>query len=307
MALELADKERNPSVEDSVQELNTGEVLEYEDIYLIAATEESYSIALLGGIGSGKTTLITSLYQMFLVPDKERRIVFGGSKTLQAFEERAFYTRTKGRSSNPLTPRTQLGSLKDLLHLRVYLTDSNEHINLFLTDSSGEEFQSISGNTEIASRDFPIIRLAKHISIVLDGEKLAAIRQRYAEIQRGIQLLKTFIDADSLRRDASISIIVTKYDLFKCKTISSQDELSSQIKSEFLEQIPEIEGRLTLFVTAAMPNEEGFVDQGYGLRDLLTHYVMSWREDGRDINRESKMWNTNSQFDLWKDRVRDEN
>lgn len=285
-------------------ELPSGEVLAYEDLYSIAAAEKSVTVALLGEAGSGKTTLITSLYQMFLQGTLEGKVSFSGSHTIQAFEKRAFFSRITSQGNEPVTPRTQLGSLNDLLHLRTYSSEAGEYLNLLFTDSSGEEIQSLTGDIEAASNEFPILREAKHVCIVLDGDKLAKPRRKNAEIQGGIQLLKTFINGKAIRNNAIISIVITKYDLLKRVDAFDEKSIANQILDKFLDQIPTLKSIPEVFYTAAMPSKAEGAEQGYGLNRLMLYFIEKPPVADPDNTRSSSIPNTCSQFDLWKDRIK---
>ena len=52
------------SLQDKYQ-INSGEALNSNDIYRIAAKESTRMIVLVGPVASGKTTMETSLYQLF--------------------------------------------------------------------------------------------------------------------------------------------------------------------------------------------------------------------------------------------------
>ncbi len=91
-----------------VYQLPAGSALAMEDTYSITSSEESKFIVLVGPSACGKTTLVTSLYQLF---QKEPLggFYFAGSQTLQGFEQRAFFTRTSSKLSNPQTLKTRRG------------------------------------------------------------------------------------------------------------------------------------------------------------------------------------------------------
>src|SRR5205085_5639270 len=75
-------------------------------------------IVLAGPSDSGKTTLLTSLYELFQWR-KVEGYAFAGSNTLPAFEERCYLSRRDSGNVTPHTPRTRYkGPHPEYLHLR---------------------------------------------------------------------------------------------------------------------------------------------------------------------------------------------
>ena len=84
-------EESNSESSDAIYYLNSGEALNSKETYEITAREKTKLVVLAGLAGSGKTTIETSLYQMF-----QKKTVggfyFAGSNTIQGYEQRAFFT-----------------------------------------------------------------------------------------------------------------------------------------------------------------------------------------------------------------------
>ena len=185
--------EENEESTSTVVQLPLGVELSAEETYEISASEKTHFFVIIGSTGSGKTTLVTSIYHLFLSGKYKTKYLFAGSKTLAAFEKRAFYLRTTSQNNQVLMRRTPVGTA-DILHIRIKVNETDQFTNLLFSDFSGEDFGNISGNVDAAKEDFGIINSANHLIILLDGEKIASKKQRLAEVQQMIQVLRTFWD-----------------------------------------------------------------------------------------------------------------
>lgn len=294
----------NPAVDENMQgeenyeliqeacQLPSGSVLDPLDTYSITAAEKSCFVVIMGATGSGKTTLVTSIYQQFLCGGFLDNYYFAGSKTLMAFEERAHYTRTVSNGLEPQTLRTPRGSINDILHLRIKDNQKNRNINLLLSDFSGEDFENAVANIEVARQDFNLVKSAKKIVVIVDGANIVTPRKRASEIQRAINILKTFFDGELTHNNVDVLIVLSKYDLTKDKV---EEEYLESISESFVKQIPELKNRVGFLRVAAMPTNTDEVALGFGLNDLLDELL----KDQIKKFEEENMPNLLSQFDLW--------
>lgn len=252
-----------------------GEALLCNDTYPITASEFTRFVVLIGATGCGKTTLITSIYQQFLQEQFPRDFIFAGSKTLRAFEQRAYYTRITCQQSSVQMHRTPSGSLDCILHLRVRDENDFTYKNLLLTDFSGEDYERVSTNVTTATEDFKMVRAARCIVMILDGEKLSAKKYKRAEVQKAIHMLRTFSDVNLFHPDASIIITISKYDLIYKENNKELNSFIESIPRQIETQIPELTSRLILQFVAAMPNDETQIKIGYGLMELFNLMLSS--------------------------------
>ena len=281
--------------EDSTYILPSGQALTISETYSIAASEKSIFTIAIGATGCGKTTLISSLYQLFLFPNKSSHFYFAGSQSIMAFEERAFFTRTASYLNNPTTPRTPRGINDNILHLRLLNKGTNNIINLLLIDMSGEEYENIIGNIEAAEKNLSIVKFAKSITVLLDGEKLIQLRERNATIQQAINLLKTIFDSGLICNEAKIIFVMSKYDLVLGTPELNAEVLSNDIIDKASKQIPDLANRFKLFQVAAMPQNESLCNSGFGVENLLEQLMENQFIPETHID----MTDTDSQFDLW--------
>ena len=277
--------EENEESTSTVVQLPLGVELSAEETYEISASEKTHFFVIIGSTGSGKTTLVTSIYHLFLSGKYKTKYLFAGSKTLAAFEKRAFYLRTTSQNNQVLMRRTPVGTA-DILHIRIKVNETDQFTNLLFSDFSGE--------------DFGIINSANHLIILLDGEKIASKKQRLAEVQQMIQVLRTFWDGNLIRESSNIIIAVSKYDLLIDMTGSLKDSFPETIMRRIVEQLPELEDRLVFQFVASMPTDTKILNAGYGTSELLDILL---NPPKHQIIASQVTHSFESQFNLWKGRM----
>lgn len=291
--------ETEESTEEIIDSLPTGRELTAEDTYPLTATEKSRFFVIIGATGSGKTTLVTAIYHTFLKGNSKERYLFAGSKTLAAFESRSYYVRTASMRTNVEMRRTPRGSIDSVLHLRLKECRTGSINNLLFSDFSGEDYSAVSANVVAAKEDFQIVKAARQIVVLLDGEKMIT-RQRLSELQSAIHILKTFLDGDIIRRDAQVIIAVSKYDLVSSRGDKLLDRFINSIISRVEEPIPELKGRCVLHFIASMPNDSTNIGVGYGIDGLLDMLLLDPQYDDISVTNRDGL---SSQFNLWKERM----
>ena len=292
--------------EDSINEeqfkpLNLGSELTLKDLYPISCTESSKFLVLAGSNGCGKTTLITAIYQQFLTK-QFNRYYFAGSLTLQAFEERAFYNRIQSQQSSPNMKRTATGSLDSILHLRLLDSTTNIIKNILLTDFSGEDFNRVSGDCELAKEEFSMLYQTRMFLLILDGEKILSKRNRNKELQKSIQLFRTFLDAGVLNPKAQVIVVLSKYDLI-VENLEIDTSLNVFINSILpkISNIPSFDSYIKLCKVAAMPERKNHISQGFGIVELLDDFFEKENNINHVVDYKSQ---SQSQFSLFGERVK---
>lgn len=275
--------------------LPSGQALTAYETYPITASEKNNFVVVMGVTGSGKTTLISAIYQMFLLPNKIKNFYFAGSKTLSAFEERSFYSRTTSYGEQAETLRTPRGFNNNILHIRLLKKESSMISNILLADISGEEYESVIANTQAAKENFSLVKAAKSIVLLLDGGNLVRQLERFATVQQAIHILRTFSDSALIRKNANIIITISKYDLIEAAADVSILEYINTIVKIISSQIPDIANKLMLIKTAAMPQNETVVSIGYGIESLLENLT----KEKMPTSTPESSYKTTSQFDLW--------
>jgi hypothetical protein len=255
--------------DDSVYHLPLGRALNINETYSITAKESTRIIVLVGPSACGKTTIETMFYQMFhkgAVGD----YYFSGSNTIQAFENRSFYTRTRSRRTEAMTPRTNRGT-QDFLHLRTWNYKFDRFQNYLFADLSGEEIVGYIGNTQAILENYSYFSVADYIVAILDGEMIIDKRKQKGAFEQIAQLLQTIYDSGVITKRTTLQLVISKYDIVDKKI----EEFTPYINRRVLE----LESRLKKYIekvyfyyVAAMPTTKEKFGMGYGLEKLM----LSW-------------------------------
>ncbi|MDE6280581.1 MAG: hypothetical protein K2M15_02120, partial [Oscillospiraceae bacterium] len=278
-----------------------GRALTLDNLYSITAQEFSRFFAIIGDTGSGKTTLITSIYHLFLDGKAPAPFLFAGSETLWALEERAFYLRAASYRSDANMERTQRGLEESILHLRLKNQNTKQMLNLLFSDLQGEDFDDVTADVDAAKETFsPLFTAARNIVVLLDGEKLLNSTSRSATTQKAAHLLHTLRDAGLLDERSRIFLTISKYDIILERNDPKLVARIDRIPSIIISQLPDLENRLEFFHLAAMPTvatEE--VPVGYNVSALLNALLKTPQPP--TVQREAPPMR--SQCNLWKGRI----
>ena len=257
------------SLQDKYQ-INSGEALNSSDIYRIAAKESTRMIVLVGPVASGKTTMETSLYQLFQ-NSPVNDFCFAGSYSLQGFEQRAFYTRIKSKGNEPTTQRTSLEDNQAFLHIRLWNRNNNVISNLILADISGEAFTNHIGQVDEAKISFPFIERADYVVGIIDGEKLCNKKTRNSIVSEMIEMIRTFWDAELITDGCVLQIVFSKFDIFS--KVENHNLILEKIKQQIVARLSELFMDIEYYNVAAMPSTIDEFSVGDGLEDLLQGWV----------------------------------
>lgn len=252
---------------------NSGEALDSSDFYRIAARERTKMMMLVGPVACGKTTMETSIYQLFQ-RNPVNEYFFAGSKSLHGFEQRSYYTRIQSRGNTPETQRTSLDDTNVFLHLRLWNKKNEEFTNLVLADLSGESFTNSIGQVEELKQKYYFAERADFIVGMIDGEKLCDKKKRNSVVMELIELLRTFYDAGVLNKECILQIVISKYDLLK--GVDNPDEILEKVKRQINGCLSEAFSFIEYHKIAAMPINTQHTTIGYGL-DILLHSWMRKR------------------------------
>lgn len=258
--------------------LPSGDALTIEETYDITAAEKTKTIVLIGPPSCGKTTIETTLYQMF----QEGNVgdyYFAGSKTILGFEERSYYTRTKSRQSIPETPRTIRGT-ESFLHLKILNYKTLNYYNFLFADLSGEDFINCIGNIEAMKNDFEFLKNVDYIVAVIDGESIIDKRKQHSVFEETAQLIRTLFDAKLANKFTNIQLVFSKHDKIQ-KYISEDNVFYDKIirkKNRLIERLGVYTNEITLFDVAAMPFDCEEYQVGYGLIELMESWTCNYED-----------------------------
>lgn len=213
-----------------------GQFLSPETARPITMERRSRLVLLVGPADSGKTTIVTSVYECLLLGPLGG-FFFAGSATLPGFESRCHYSRLGGGSTSD-TERTKTAYTPHLLHLRLRDRASRrDAVDLLLSDYSGELFERAKDSTS-ELRLLPLFERADRIVVLLDGKRLADRTRRQGAVQDVRHFLRRACDAGMLHSASSVEVLVSKDDLIvtsgsKAATLAFVLEAQRSLSSEF--------------------------------------------------------------------------
>lgn len=198
---------------DSFINLPDGNVLSEEDASILAKSVLLNLVIVAGPPGSGKTTILTSLFEAFQrAPVAD--FMFAGSKTLIGFENRCFHARVESGLKVADTKHTRVEDRFEFLHLKISQQNGSEisRQDLVLSDVSGELFQQVT-DYSLQPSHFSVIQRANNLTIVIDGARILDVANRQSVQTQTRVLLRSLIESNSLNKDCRIQIVFSKWDL----------------------------------------------------------------------------------------------
>lgn len=245
-----------------------GLALTVAETYPITASEVSKTIILIGPFESGKTTIETTIYQLF-----QRKpfagLYFAGSQTLFGYEERSFYTRLESKKETATTPRTSRFADEIFLHLKLYDITTKTKTNYLFGDISGEEIYSHLGNVETICEKMPYLKTADSYVFILDGKQLADKNKRNGAIDQAYNMARTIFDAKLYSSSTRVQVLISKYDILKKDDDAYLEAAIDKRLQCIVDLLKKYVSEVTVHKVAAMPELGGF-DVGYGLEELLS-------------------------------------
>jgi energy-coupling factor transporter ATP-binding protein EcfA2 len=227
-------------------------------------------VVVAGPVGCGKTTLLTSLYELFQWGPVSG-YTFAGSSTLPAFERRCYFSRTASERSEPDTERTPFGEVR-YLHLRVCPEDFSREIEFLFTDVSGESFERARDST-LECQQLTFLRQADHFLLLLDSGKLIVKERRWEVAHDSMTLLRSCLDSGMLAANCLVNVLWTKFDYFEAALDTEHmrflAQLEGEVKAEFGSRID----HLSFSKIAARPTQVDSLKFGHGLPELLNYWA----------------------------------
>ena len=193
--------------------LSKGEALTEYLATAVAREAPTRVVILAGPHESGKTTIITSLFESFLEAPFANYL-FAGSRSLIGFERRCHDAREASGRTEPHTAHTRVSDLVEFLHLRLKSAPPAEGViqNLLISDVSGERFKALRDSAD-AVKEMKVLQRADHLSMVIDGSRLADPLQRHSASNDARALLRSLIEARTLMKRCRIEIVFSKWDV----------------------------------------------------------------------------------------------
>jgi hypothetical protein len=236
--------------------LPDGEALALADLEAATAEYPVSTVAPLGIVAAGKTTLICLMFDQVRTR-REPAWKFTRSRTVLGFARRNHDASFNSGRTVPTAARTALSASGLNLHLGMRRAADDAPASIIFIDLSGEHVQHFVSGKNVEQVDIAF-RRADHIPIVINGADIADSKNRQKAIMQGRSLLAR-LSTVTLRPTAVVSIVITKADLLDGVDL---DPIFDKITAEH--PIPP-ERR---FTTA---DRGEIVERGHGVHELLTH------------------------------------
>lgn len=232
--------------------------------------EHANLVAIIGERSSGKTTLITAIYEKF------QRGRFGGfafanSRTLAGFERRYFTSRAVSGRASPATPRTSRSDGLRFFHLAVLPDAANGKIvDLMVSERAGETYREVR-DSPVLSNEMIEVRAATHVVFVIDGGRMADKRLAAEAAMSTRGLLRSFAEQGTIASDAAVQVVTTKLDLLSANQAALDEvrEFQQRLTAVYASKFRSFEH---FEVTARDPT--GAVPVASGVDALLARWTM---------------------------------
>jgi len=272
-----------PSVAEKVKEtdgiidLPSGKELNEKAAVKFSGDHHTRLIVLAGPVKGGKTTLLTSLYELFQwgpVADQN----FAWSVTLPGFEQKCHQARTASDNPTAETQRTPYaGPDPYYLHLRTAPASGQPPKTDFLfTDVSGEMFDH-AVNSEEECKLLTFVKRAAHLVLLIDGAKVVQ-DNRNVVVQKTKSILRCLLDSEMISPFCYVTVVWAKCDYFATvpprnrKAIAKfREDVEADFITSFSDRLPA--ERFRFMEIAARPKEDPQMGFGKGVVELFRFWL----------------------------------
>jgi hypothetical protein len=227
-------------------------------------------VAVIGERKSGKTTLITEIYERFLRGPFAGQL-FSYSQTLLGFEKKSYPSRAESRADKPDTTRTSIRDGLRFFHLGLVSECCHRRVDLLITERAGEVYRN--------ARDRPadsnaLLELAKARTVVfiLDGERVVSDKTR-AEAFASIRgMIRAFSDARAIPAGAEVQLVTTKFDLLAGEEATDALTALSEFEERLIKSHTGRFAKITHWRTAAR-DPKGQMEPAWGVPSVLQSWL----------------------------------
>jgi hypothetical protein len=200
------------AAEPAFVELYAGKELSAGDAETVAIRSPVHVVVFAGAEGSGKTTVLASIYER-LSQGPLAGFQFGGSRSLLGFEQICYLNRLASGGVRPDTPRTVPTDEVAYYHLALKgIQEGGAGVHhVLLSAVSGELFRLARNSREDCER-LTFLRRADAIVVLIDGARLAVPDQRTNAQADASGILESFLDAGMVTANCRIDLVFSKLD-----------------------------------------------------------------------------------------------
>jgi len=253
-----------------------GDALEGTEAAAVSQAAPTRVIVVAGAAGSGKTTLVAGLYDLFHF-GPFAGFAFAGSRSFVGLEKRCHLARIASGQEEPDTERTRRTSSQQLLHLRVKQLNGSLLSNMLFTDIYGEAFRLAADSTD-ECRQLGVLKRADHMVLLLDGEKLAEIGGRHQAVSSIDNLLRGCVETEMLDATCHVELVVTKWDLvLKAENPNDVKQFIATKIQWLLNRYATRLGSMNNFAVAIRPRADSGLTLGYGVDSVFQRWATQSR------------------------------
>lgn len=269
--------EEKPGTIVEIIDLPLGKELNEAAAVNFSRDRHSRLIVLAGPVKGGKTTLLTSLYELFQWRPVAGQY-FSWSVTLPGFEQKCHQARTD--SDNP-TAETQRTSYQgpDPFYLHLRTSPSSAHLpktDFLFTDVSGEMFDH-AVNSEEECKLLTFVKRAAHLVLLIDGAKVVQ-DNRNAVVQKTKSILRALLDCEMVSPFCYVTVVWAKCDHFvklspkdQTNITKFRKDVEADFHTSFSNRLPE--GKFRFMEIAARPKENPQMGFGKGVEELFRFWL----------------------------------
>lgn len=252
-------------------DLYAGNELSGEDADAVTLRHPAHLVVFAGSAGSGKTTVLASLYER-LNQAPFAGFQFAGSRSLLGFEQICHLNRLVSGGTRPDTPRTIPSDEAAYYHLALRGAElGSQPRHVLLSAISGELFRLAMNSREDCAR-LTFLHRANTIVVLVDGARLAVSGHRTNAQSEASNILESFIDAKMIGERCRVEFVFSKLDRVLEAGDAALEFLKTtekKFKAKFGDRVPHLAFRRI----AARPEIESI---GKASNDGLAEACIAW-------------------------------
>jgi hypothetical protein len=212
---------------------------ETEDITLRWPTQ---LIVLAGAEGSGKTTMLTAVYE-HLGRGSFAGFDFAGSRSLLGFEKICHANRVVSGATRPTTERTIPSDEAAYYHLALRETAGDRQRRQVLLSALSGELYRWARNSREECEKLIFLRRANAIVVLVDGEKLASFETRVNAYADAAGILDAFLDAEMVPPGCQVELVFSKLDRIRAaghSALTFLKQTQEKLDTKFRARVPQL-------------------------------------------------------------------
>lgn len=254
----------------------SGNALNEEELYNLSARKHTRIIYILGPVGCGKTTFETMLYNCFL-RNIDDELIFAGSETLLAYEERLNNHRVISNNNEPTMERTKVKEKRCFLHLDLLSKHEEKLRTVVFSDVSGEIFESCLANRVNLEENLANLDIAYRTVLFLDGSLLIRKEERHKAVSQVRTFLQTLKSSRLYHDKHKIDIVISKNDMIYDKLKDKEDSYIDGIENMFMD-LKEYFDMNFMRIEAKNGEKIKDIENSEKLLDVLKYWLRDYEE-----------------------------